>query len=339
MFAKRIGVFAFSAVAALSNAHSEERPAEERPAEERPIQYVLISFDGAGPVSQWQRSRQLAAEVDAEFTYFLSCVYLLTSENRSNYIAPGSNGPKSNVGYASSREDVAARLEQIWSARAEGHEIASHGCGHLDGAKWSKADWKHEFAQFTQILLNAWKLNGIDGEPAEWQQFVANEITGFRAPYLSYSENLFKAESKNGFLYDASTVSRDPAAVTKKGGLYRFSLPLIPEGPSARPVIAMDYNLYVRHSGGEERPEQGSVYEQRAYDAFMAAFDKEYAGNRTPLQIGLHFTLMNDGAYWRALEAFARNVCTMEDVRCVGNHRYLEETAPQVLSTPRRIDG
>lgn len=322
MFAKRIGFLAFSIVTALSTAHSGEQPA----------QYVLISFDGAGPVPQWQRSRQLAQDADAGFTYFLSCVYLLTSENRGNYIAPGSNGPKSNVGYASSREDVAARLEQIWSARAEGHEIASHGCAHLDGAHWSTADWKHEFGQFTGILRNAWKLNGIEGEPAQWPQFVANEITGFRAPYLSYSENLFKAQSEKGFLYDASTVSNNPAAVVEKDGVYRFSLPLIPEGPSARPVIAMDYNLYVRHSGGKEQAEHGSLYEQRAYDAFLAAFEKEYMGNRAPLQIGLHFTLMNDGAYWRALERFARNVCAMEDVRCVSYHRYLEETISQATN-------
>lgn len=325
-----IGAFVCSAIVALPTAQAAARPA----------QYVLISFDGAGPIDQWKRSRALASETGAEFTYFLSCVYLLTAQNRKNYTAPGNSGPNSNVGYASSREDIAARLGQIWQARTEGHEIANHGCGHLDGAKWSTADWSHEFGQFQHILQESWKLNAIAGEPAGWLSFVKTEIRGFRAPYLSTSESLFKALNKEGFLYDASTVSPGPANIVSKGGIQRFSLPLIPEGPSARRIIAMDYNLYVRHSGAKEQPEQGAVFEQRAYDAFLGAFNKEYSAARTPLQIGLHFTLMNDGAYWRALERFTKKVCTTADVRCVTYSQYLQETAPKAQSTPdRRING
>ncbi|GGA72273.1 polysaccharide deacetylase [Nitratireductor aestuarii] len=329
MSAKHIGLVAFSALLTLSPAHARERPP----------QYVLISFDGAGPVAQWKRSRELATQVGAEFTYFLSCVYLLTRENRSTYVAPGANGPKSNVGYASSREDVAARLDQIWKARAEGHEIANHGCGHLDGAHWSVADWQHEFKQFDKVLLNAWKLNDIAGEPADWAKFAREEVKGFRAPYLSTSSTLFKALDATSFLYDGSTVSNGPVAVKVKDGVYRFSLPMIPEGPRQRPIIAMDYNLYFRHSGAQEEPERGAEFEQRAYEAFMAAFTRQYDNGRTPLQIGLHFTLMNGGAYWRALERFAREVCPRKDVRCVSNQRYLDETESKQAHLPGRTDG
>ena len=69
----------------------------------------------------------------------------------------------------------------------------------------------------------------------------------------------------------------------------------------------MDYNLFVRHSGGFERSDDGGKFEERALAAFHAAFDREYAGGRTPLQYGFHFTLMNGGAYWRALERFAHD--------------------------------
>src|SRR5690606_33413617 len=100
---------------------------------QRPPQYVLISFDGAGPLEQWQRSRALAERTGARFTYFLSCVYLLAREDRALYQPSGMPAGKSNVGFAASREDAAARLGEIWSARSEGHEIASHGCGHFDG--------------------------------------------------------------------------------------------------------------------------------------------------------------------------------------------------------------
>ncbi|TIP55120.1 MAG: polysaccharide deacetylase, partial [Mesorhizobium sp.] len=78
-----------------------------------------------------------------------------------------------------------------------------------------------------------------------------------------------------------------------------------------------DYNLYVRHSGGFERPRQADEFANRTYDAFRAAFDAQYQGKRIPLELGFHVTLMNDGAYWKALERFAGEVCTRPDVECL----------------------
>ncbi len=287
-------------------------------------QYVLISFDGAGPLEQWNRSRALAKETGARFTYFLSCVYLVSREDRSVYKPPHAGAGRSNVGFAESRDDVVKRLGQIWAARAEGHEIASHGCGHFDGGDWTTAQWMAEFNQFSTILADSWKLNGAsESEPEGWQDFVRDEIAGFRAPYLSTGPSLFKALADAGLSYDASTVSRGPAMPQHKG-VMRFSLPMIPEGPNARPIIAMDYNWFVRHSGGIERGDKDGVFEERALAAMTAALDAELSGKRIPLQIGLHYTLMNGGAYWRALERFARDACTREDVRCVTYRDWLE---------------
>ena len=119
-----------------------------------------------------------------------------------------------------------------------------------------------------------------------------------------------------GYVYDASTVSRGPAR-PDVGAPIRFSLPTIPEGPKSRRIIAMDYNLFVRHSGGVERTAKSAEFEERAYQAFTRAFEEQYRGPRVPLQIGFHFTLMNDAAYWRALERFATDVCGRSEVRCV----------------------
>ena len=52
----------------------------------------------------------------------------------------------------------------------------------------------------------------------------------------------------------------------------------------------------------------------------------QYEGRRTPLQLGFHFTLMNDGAYWNALEQFAGEVCVKADVVCTSYADYLERT-------------
>jgi peptidoglycan/xylan/chitin deacetylase (PgdA/CDA1 family) len=305
---------------------------------ERPKQAVLISFDGAQPIEQWQRSRQLGAVTGARFTYFLSCVFLLSPEIRSDYASPRHKAGRSNVGFAASTADVAARLSQVWTARAEGHEIASHGCGHFDGADWSRREWSSEFDSFTRILRDAWRLNGIAGEPAGWRAFATREIKGFRAPYLSVGHGLLPALAEHGFLYDASGVSRGPVPPADRKGVRAFSLPMIPEGPKGRRVIAMDYNLFVRHSGGFEREDADAVFEERTLAAFRDAFDAAIAGDRTPLQLGFHFTLMNGGAYWRALERFAREVCLREDVACISYADYLAD-GPGLDPTPGEAGG
>jgi hypothetical protein len=92
----------------------------------------------------------------------------------------------------------------------------------------------------------------------------------------------------------------------------------------------MDYNLVVRHSGGFEREDRDGAFEERAYRAFMDAFEAEYRGARKPLQIGFHFTLMNGGAYWNALERFARDVCLREDVACLS---YRDAMTDEALTT------
>ena len=314
-------VVAFStAMLATAGAAYADPPAAPVPA--KPKQIVIISFDSAREISQWQRSRALAKRTGAHFTYFLSCVFLLSQQTRAEYTPPGKSAGKSNIGFAASKQEVADRLNQIGLAAVEGHDIASHGCGHFDGKDWSKADWLKEFASFERILENAYSINGITPEPASWRD-IAHAVVGFRAPYLSTSKGLYEALPEAGYHYDASGVSTGPVEPPTSGGLTRFSLPQIPEGPNSRPVIAMDYNLYVRHSGGFERPSQAAEFSERTYQAFRAAFDKQYQGKRIPLVLSFHFTLMNNGAYWNALERFADETCVKADVECISFRDYV----------------
>lgn len=299
-------------------------------AADRPAQKVVISFDGALHNEQWERSLALAQETGARFTYFLSCTYLLTWETRREYNPPGRGAGTSNVGFGYSREDVAARLAHIIRADRDGHELGNHACGHFDGGNWSKTEWLQEFSEFDRIVANAYDINGIEGEPEGWRELAATMNGGFRAPYLSVGEGMFAALHARGFAYDASTVSQSPQAPGAIEGMATFALPMLPEGPQGRPVLAMDYNLFVRHSGGFERDDKDGAFEERAYRAFMDAFEAEYGGSRTPLQIGFHFTLMNGGAYWNALERFARAVCIRHDVACIS---YREAMADDALTT------
>jgi peptidoglycan/xylan/chitin deacetylase (PgdA/CDA1 family) len=315
----RVVAFSLASLAAAGTVFADPPAA---PAPKKPKQAVIISFDSGRDISQWKRSRALAERTGAHFTYFVSCVFLLSPETRKEYTAPGQTPGKSNIGFAASKHEVTERLEQIRFAASEGHDIGSHGCGHFDGKDWSKADWLSEFGSFSHILENAYSINAIAPEPAGWRD-IAHKVVGFRAPYLSANEALYRALPKAGFLFDASGVSRGPALPPTGNGITRFSLPQIAEGPRSRPVIAMDYNLFVRHSGGFERPSKAAEFANRTYDAFRAAFDTQYQGNRIPLEFGFHFTLMNDGAYWNALERFAGEVCTKPDVECISYRDYV----------------
>ncbi|CDZ46598.1 polysaccharide deacetylase [Neorhizobium galegae] len=281
-------------------------------------QLVMVSFDGAGANNLWQRSRDLARRTNAHFTYFLSCTLVIERANAKSYQGPNEKPGKSNIGFAQTAAEARERLGHVWQAHLEGHDIASHTCGHFDGKDWTAADWTNEFSTFHDVMTDAWKTSGAESEePPGWKNFVATGITGFRAPYFSTSPGLVEAERRAGIRYDASLVTKGPTMPEEKGGLIRFGLPLIPEGPAGRPIIAMDYNLFIRHSGGIDNPSSSAEFEERAYSAFKAAFDKEYDGDRIPLQIGLHFVEMNGGAYWRAMERLVTEVCAREDVACV----------------------
>ncbi len=303
--------------------------------EVKPKQVVLISFDGAHDLKQWQRSRNLAARTGAHFIYFLSCVFLLSRETKGEYLAPGKSPGRSNVGFAMNKQEVIDRLNQINLASSEGHDIASHGCGHFDGSKWSKADWTKEFDAFSRVMRDTYRINSISPEPSGWAGIAAS-VKGFRAPYLSESKALTSVLLEKGFAYNASGVSHGPEMPKHDRGMIEFALPQIAEGPFEQRIIAMDYNLYVRHSSGVDKSEEAAIYERRAYDAFKAAFDKQFDGDRIPLQIGFHFTLMNDGAYWRALERFAGEVCVQTDVECIS---YADYVARQKYVTPIQADG
>ena len=285
-----------------------------------PKQLVIVSFDGAHDNDLWLKSREMAARTGAHFTYFLSCTFLMARGTpvADAYQAPRHKSGRSATGFAQTNDEVITRLGQIWQARQEGHEIASHACGHFDGGQWTKAEWLREFSTFTATLTNAFETSGhAKEEPEGWRDFVRNDIRGFRAPYLSAGPALPEAEAEAGFAYDASLVTKGPALPDRHDGFVRFGLPLVPEGPSQKPVIAMDYNLYARHSRAKEDVSRSAEFEDRALAAYRAAFERQYAGERVPLQLGFHFVEMNGGAYWRALDRFLTETCRKPDVACV----------------------
>ena len=309
-------------------------PAAPLPVKEK--QLVIVSFDGAHDNALWEKSLAMASRTGAHFTYFLSCTFLMTkADAKREYKAPGQKPGRSNVGFAQSREEIAVRAANIWRAHLEGHDIGSHACGHFDGGGWSKADWESEFTAFRTALRDAWKKAGKpEAEPPGWADFAEHGIEGFRAPYLSLSDGLLPAVKDFGFTYDASLVTKGPGWPMTKDGMPRFGLPLIPEGPSRRPVIGMDYNLFIRHSMGVENRKDSARFEERTLEAYRKAFHKEYDGERIPLQLGFHFVEMNGGAYWRALDRFLTETCGKPEVACVS----YAEALPLIEEARKKAD-
>ncbi|MFC1476824.1 polysaccharide deacetylase family protein, partial [Fibrobacterota bacterium] len=73
----------------------------------------------------------------------------------------------------------------------DGHEIANHSWNHPHGSALSKEEWKQQVSTANDFLV---ANIGIS----------ANEIQGFRTPYLEYSANTMDAIKELGFTYDCS---------------------------------------------------------------------------------------------------------------------------------------
>ena len=116
---------------AITTTRADPPPASPEPSAK---QVVIISFDSAHDIAQWQRSRALAARTGAHFTYFLSCVFLLSPETRKRYTGAAAKPPDSRM---SASPNPGRKSRQGWRRsgwpRPKGHEIASHACGHFDG--------------------------------------------------------------------------------------------------------------------------------------------------------------------------------------------------------------
>lgn len=284
-------------------------------------QYIAISFDGSKSLRVWQETLDLAREQNVYFTFFLSGVYFLADENRGLYDPPRRAPGRSDIGFGGSAEDVAMRIAFVRRAFREGHEIASHGNGHFNGANWSYDEWNSEIQQFHYIMENVHEINGIENtNPREWRRIVST-ITGFRAPLLAVNSHMFQVLKDNGYTYDASrTANRSYWPERLHPGLWNFPLVSLPVGRGS--VLSMDYNFYElnRRYGGDPYSSM-----RRAYANY---FDYNYNQSRAPMHIGHHFSRWRQGAYWQALTNFVLDHCQKPDVVC-GTYYGLQKLLPK----------
>ena len=288
-------------------------------------QFVLFSFDGSKSVPMLNEIMAFEQHMKSEgkpvnFTYFINGVYFVTGATSGTYQGPGEAQGASNVGFSDTPQDISSRVAAFNKAFAEGDEIGSHTAGHFNGALWSYDDWSKEFASFNSLISNISTNN--PSISADAPSFTPQNIVGFRAPYLAVNDNLYKTEADNHYLYDASGVNvSDNWPYKDRYGIWHIPLSFIHLGSNSAPVIAMDYNLWMRQSHAVEQAKRGTPLWDRYYkdvlSAYASQFDFNYTGNRAPIVIADHFSKWNDGVYWEAMKSFAENVCGLPNVHCV----------------------
>ena len=301
---------------------------------ERPPQFVNLAFDGSKSLKMWQKTTAFAKAEDLKFTYFISGVYFLAEKDTTFYDGPRVRAGRSAIGFGGKKATVTARNSWVQASYKAGHEIASHANGHYDGTPWSLEEWSDELRQFENILM--WSRQTYKGASANtWQNGVIGNLIGFRAPLLGRNDSMFKALRNNGYTYDTSRVRSANHWPKKLNGVWDFPLASLRMAYSNKRTLSMDYNMYVAQSKGKRGDKSNfEKWENEVYETYLQYFKANYLGNRAPLDIGHHFSLWNGGIYWRAMQRFARTVCSEPEVICgtyTDMYNFLEgKTASQI---------
>jgi hypothetical protein len=318
-----------------------------------PPQFVVFSWDGSANLEHglFPRFRALAAEYGAAMTFFLSGIYALPGSQRMQYAPPQHPVGASDIGFLST-EQVLATMREVGAAWLDGHEIGTHFNGHFCGAsgvgRWSPSDWASEIDQAKRFVAT-WKTStGTSGDPAvpplPFDYDV--ELIGGRTPCLEGQEGLLPTAAALGWKYDASSPGGQQVWPGRRLGLWDFPLQAVPF-PGAAPgksptALSMDYNLMFKQTDGDMNadPAMYPTWRAQARDAYLAGFQRAYAGNRAPLFIGNHFEQWNGDIYMDAVEDVIRAIAGQPDVRLVSFRQlvaWLEVQDPAVLAKLRTL--
>jgi hypothetical protein len=325
------------------------RVRSRRPVATRPPQFLVVSFDGSGGTQLWPYWREIARRAHAQFTFFVSGVYLLAEERRLLYRPPRHSRGSSDIWFArpdrgrSARQVVAGTLRQIAAAYREGNEIGTHYNGHFCGPYasavmgWTARDWNRELDQFDRLLFRARENNGLGRAPR--LPFGPGEIVGARTPCLQGSFGvLYPVLARRGFRYDASQLAPLGAWPRRQAGIWSVPLLEIPFVGHTFPVVSMDYNFFANQTGAvSASPSRAPAIERETYLSMLRAFRTTYRGDRAPLSFANHFETWNHWAYDKALARVVLRVCRLPEVRCVSFRELVDWLDTQPRARLRRF--
>ncbi len=293
----------------------------EPPHNPNKTQFVALAFDGSRSNAMWKKTLDFAQSMRAagtglDFTYFISGVYLLPKHQKKLYHLGWLRPGRSDISYGDSLQETDLRIQNMNRAVAEGHEIASHLNGHFDGSKWTKEQWLEEIDTFNKIIDNTLPQK-IDRSIK--LAINSKDIKGIRTPLLSRNKYLYEALKEREYHYDTSKVNKMGVTPRKDAyGIYQF--PLVSLRIGGKRTLSMDYNHFVAQTKGKSTLKHGTSAwnkaKQDVLNAYLKYFEKEYYGNRAPVNIGHHFSLWNDGLYWEVMKDFAKEVCSKPKVVC-----------------------
>lgn len=288
---------------------------------QEPPQFVLFSFDGSGSHQKWQRFLAAAEQVDAQFTGFLSGVYLLTSDNATAYVGPGHEPGESSIGFGGTPEDLRLLIEDMNLAYQRGHEIGTHFNGHFcdgndpSGNDWTTAQWSAELDQFLGLFTDHREVNQLPDLPA--LQVPADAIQGGRTPCLEGDPAVFfPALAEHGISYDSSRPVTGLIWPQQLHGLWEFGMPVVPVEFTGSRMIAMDYNFWFQFNGARDEPARAKEFTDAVLSTYRQMYDDAFTGNRAPLVIGNHFNDWSGNAFNPAVEQFMLEVCDRPETVC-----------------------
>jgi hypothetical protein len=306
---------------------------------QRPPQFVVVSFDGAGNHDLFQHYLALARQTQARFTFFLSAIYLLPEDLRSEYRPEHEPVGSSAIGFAD-RSKIPDRLADLSEAWTQGHDIGTHFNGHFCDANgiqtWDAAGWRRELDDVFSFLEGWPKRTGLKRPPLP---FTAHDIQGDRTPCLMGQRPVMLPVFKSyGFRYDASATG-ELAWPQKEDGLWSFPLQRIKMTGTNHYVLSMDYNFFANQTDAVSVHGAAAEHvERQSYQSLMDAYRAVDSGNRAPLIVGNHFNDWSDGAYVRSLTDFVRNVCDRPGTQCISFRDladWLDAQDPRVLAALR----
>ena len=299
---------------------------------DKPPQFVVISFDGACSNDIFRRYMDVADQVGAFYTFFVSGLCLLPEEERFLYETPGREAGSSAIGFADNSDEVVQRIANYKEAYEKGHEIGTHFLGHWcepnDGSvnSWGTSEWESEFAQDAKFMNDWAEINGVsDPTPLPFNHSV---VKGARTPCLEGQRDvMYPVFLENGFEYDASNSGMLQWPIKNEYGLWDFPLQTMKVVGYDRSNLSMDYNFLCAQNECQQEADQATCdrIEQSTYDSLMAATDALYNGNRAPLFFGNHFNTWVCGAYTNALTRFIADASAQyPDLQFVSNAQLLQ---------------
>jgi len=236
---------------------------------------VILCFDGNEPLKKWRRVLDFGKELEditqkpAHFTIFGNSCFL---------VSKGSG--RSEIGWGGSKEDIDERVKLTQEAINSGHEFASHTVRHLHGGNWSYQQWYDELAEFDETIAKTF----VDKSGEKYKS------VGFRAPFLEFNNNMFKALGDLNYVYDTSPPGNSTSV---RSGVIVMDCPIW-QRPNGKSVLGMDYNWMFSAVSNQE---------------LTTMLEKEGA-KRDPFIISMHFTDYKPGVYGEpyitAVENFMR---------------------------------